>query len=67
MPIAILISCYFFRCYVARTPEISAFGGMQLKIEMNPKERDLDYLFKQSLGYVILWKPKMGPHQESST
>jgi hypothetical protein len=54
MHIAILITCYFFRCYVARTPEISGFGGMQLKIEMNPKERDLDYLFKQSLGYVIL-------------
>jgi hypothetical protein len=29
MHIAILISCYFFRCYVARTPEISGFGGTQ--------------------------------------
>jgi len=42
------------------------YGEIQLKIERNPKERDLDDLFKQSLGYVILWKPKMGPHQDSS-
>ena len=38
------------------------YSEIQLKIERNPKERDLDDLFKRVRDTSYLWKPKMGPH-----